>query len=158
LKIAVPVVRFRHHLFCQPMPLIGGPDFGIKEREMWARMILICFVAATGVAKAETLDWMSKEKKIAIGQLIGGYTEGLICKKQVDVAVGGKFLEEKFAGEKLTPDQVAQISSMVIGLHVAQMGEFLRQKPSEQAVAAHCKKVYDNFFGPAGTLIPNLLK
>ncbi len=125
---------------------------------MWVRAMLICLIAATGVAKAEPLDWLSKDKKIALSQLIGGYTEGLICRKEVNLDVAGKFLEEKFGGEKITPDQVAQISSMIIGVHAAQMGEFLKRKPSEKEAAAHCKKVYDEFFGPKGTLIKDLLK
>jgi hypothetical protein len=128
------------------------------ECAMWVRVLLIWLVATIGAAKAEPLDWLAKDKKIALGELIGGYTEGMICKKQVDFDVAGKFLEQKFGGEKFTPEQVAQIYHMVIGVHAGQIGEFFKTKPSEQSMVAHCKKVYDNLFGPKGNLIPNLLK
>ena len=126
---------------------------------MLARFVLIsCLVGTIGAARAEPLDWLNKDQKIAIGQLIGGYAESIVCKKQVDFAVAGKFLQQKLGDEKFSADQVAQMFHMAIGIHALQMGEFLKSKPSEQSVATRCTKIYDNVFGPKGTVIPGLLK
>ena len=125
---------------------------------MLARLVLIfCVVGTIGAVRAEPLDWLVKDQKIALGQLIAGYTESLICRKQINLEVAGKFLQQKLGDEKFTSDQIAQMFHMVIGLSSLQMGEFLKSKPSEQSTAAHCKKVYDDGFGPKGRLIPGLL-
>jgi hypothetical protein len=125
---------------------------------MWARFVLICCLVGTiGAARAEPLDWLTKDQKIALGQLIGGYTESLICKKAVDLDVAGKFLQQKLGGEKFAPEQIAQMFHMVIGLHAMQMGDYLKNKPSEQSTSARCKKIYDDVFGPKGRVIPGLL-
>ena len=125
---------------------------------MLLRVSLLCLVATIGSVKAEPLDWLEKDKKIALSQLIGGYTEGLICQKQVDFDVAGKFLEQRMGGEKFTPQQVAQIAHVAIGIHAMQMGEFLKNKPSGQSASAHCQKAYNDLFGPNGRVIPHLLK
>ena len=90
--------------------------------------------------------------------MIGGYTEAAICKKQVDFAVAGKFFQQKFGDDKLTPEQTAQLVHLAIGLNSVQMGEFFKKKPSEQTITAHCKKITDEIFGANGQVIKGLLK
>jgi hypothetical protein len=126
---------------------------------MRACLIALLSIAAASTAfAADPLDWLSKDKKIAFSQLIGGYTEAAICKKQVDFAVAGKFFQEKLAADKLTAEQLAQLTHLAIGLNSVQMGEYFKKKPSEQATAAHCKKINDDIFGANGKVIPGLLK
>lgn len=127
---------------------------------MRARLVImmIGLVGTIGAAGAEPMDWLQKEQKVAVGQLIGGYTEALICKKNVDLEVAGKFLQEKLGDAKITPDQLAQAFHMALGLHGLQMGEFMKSRPTEQTANAHCKKVYDEAFGPKGHVIPGLMK
>src|SRR5262249_39934740 len=113
---------------------------------------------STAPMQPKILAWLTENQKKDLGKLFGDYADSFPCGKHGNFEGAANLLQSNLRQDSFTPQQVAELSHMAVGIQNAQIQIMAaKSKLSQEAIAQRCKDVVERAFGPNGNLIRGLL-